>query len=205
MRKRRVLVDNGYYHVINRGNNGLNIFELPGACQAFKFIIYESKKKYKWKLLHYCIMTNHFHLLAQISQGKELPMIMQSILLRYSYWHKACAQFKGHLWQHRYLNPMIDKDSYLLECGRYIERNPVRAGIVSRPEEYLWSSYRHYAYREKDPLVDEDPFFADFGQTEQERQSRYREFVSLEGPYDGAIDNMLSIPQLRNLAPRNTV
>ena len=204
-RKRRELMDEGYYHVISRGNNGLNIFDVPNGYQVFKFMIYESKKKYKWKLLHYCIMPNHFHLLGQVSKGADLPKIMQLILLKYSYWHKASTQYVGHLWQNRYRSPLIDKDSYLLECGRYIERNPVRAGLVSKPEQYLWSSYRHYAYKEKDPLVDNDPSFSDFGQDETECQLRYKEFVSFEGPYDRAMDNMLIASKSKKLAPRNTV
>ena len=163
MGKPRTLLDGGYYHVINRGNNGLNIFDASNSYQTFKFILYESKKRFGWKLFHYCLMPNHFHLLMQIEKGKDLPKIMQSALLRYSIWHKAAKNYVGQLWQNRYRSPIIDKDSYLLECGRYIERNPLRAGLVARAEDYLWSSYKHYSCGERDMLIDEDPCFLEFG------------------------------------------
>ena len=191
MAKPRILMDDGYYHVINRGNNGLSIFDPINSFQTFKFILYDSKKHFEWKLFHYCLMPNHFHLLMQVAKGKDLPKIMQSITMRYSYWHKKVKKYEGQLWQHRYRSPNIDKDSYLLECGRYIERNPVRAGITSRLADYPWSSFNHYAFGKNDHLIDEDPCFSDFGVSELERQKRYREFVSLEGPYDQVLDQTL--------------
>ena len=116
---------------------------------------------------------------------------MHSLLLNYSRWYRKKRLHVGYLWQGRYKSPLVDKESYFLECGRYIERNPVRAGLAARPENYVWSSYRHYSNGENDPLIDEDPYYGELGSNNLERQVRYCEFVSLEGPYDRLVDDLL--------------
>ena len=82
-------------------------------------------------------------------------------------------------------------ESYFLECGRYIERNPVRARLVKDAGDYPHSSYRHYAYGEEDLLVEVDPYYVDLGRDPEERQKEYREFVKLDGPYDPIVDASL--------------
>lgn len=190
-RKRRLLADNGYYHLIARGNNRLFLFEIPEGFETFKKLLLHSKAKHPWKLSHYCLMANHFHLLGQIQQGLDLPTLMQFLLFEYSRWYRKQTGYMGHLWQGRYKSPLIEEESYFLECGRYIERNPLRAEIVQRAEDYPWSSYRHYALGEKDPLVDEDPYYAQLGPDPITRQQRYRELVQKDGPYDKLVDQTL--------------
>ena len=188
----RQLVDQGFYHVIARGNNRLFILDMMDEFQTFKGIISDSKKQFKWKLYHYCLMSDHVHLLAQVERGKDLPKLMQFLLQGYSRWYKTKYDYIGHLWQGRYKSPLIEKESYMLECGRYIERNPVRANIVNRPEDYPWSSYRFYAIGETDPLVDEDPYFQSFGLSAQKRMRQYKEFVRIESPYNAIISRSLA-------------
>ncbi|MBI4115402.1 MAG: transposase [Candidatus Omnitrophica bacterium] len=190
-RKPRELLDEGYYHLIARGNNRLFIFSIPGGFEVFKTLLLESKRKYPWKLSHYCLMVNHIHLLGQITKGKNLPKLMQYLLFEYSRWYRKQTGYTGHLWQGRYKSPLIEKESYFLECGRYIERNPVRAKIVKQAEDYSYSSYRYYAFGESNPLVDEDPYYEDLGHDPASRQKAYREFVRLEGPYDKLVDQSL--------------
>ncbi len=190
-RKPRLLLDNGYYHLIARGNNRQFIFVEASAFLRFKELLLESKSKFSWKLLHYCLMSNHIHLLGQIHLGAELPRLMQFLLFEYSRWHKKQNHYSGHLWEGRYKSPLISKESYLLECGRYIERNPVRAGVVKIAEEYPWSSYSYYASAQKDLLVDEDPYYAGLGKDDETRRRNYKEFVKCDGPYDAILEESL--------------
>lgn len=186
-----MFVDGGYYHLIARGNNRLFIFAVPGGFDTFVKLLQQSKKKYKWKLLHYCLMTNHIHLLIQIERGNELAKLMQYLLFEYSRWYRKGHQYIGHLWQGRYKSELIENESYFLECGRYIERNPVRAKIVTKLENYQWSSYRHYAFGENDSLIDADPYYEELGKDTLTRQKNYRDYVALEGPYDQVVDRTL--------------
>ena len=105
---------------------------------------------------------------------------MHDLLLQYSRWYQKKTGHIGYLWQGRYKANLIDRESYMLECGRYIERNPVRAGIVTQAEQYLYSSSRYYVSGEPDPLVEPDPYYENMGNYPKERQSRYREFLQLE-------------------------
>lgn len=190
-RKPRHLVDGGFYHLIARGNNRQFIFAVPDGFQTFTQLLRQAQSKYVWKLSHYCLMTNHLHLLAQVEQGQDLPKLMQFLLFEYSRWYRKVTGYTGHLWQGRYKSPFIAQESHLLECGRYIERNPVRAGLVLQAEEYPWSSYRHYAFGEPNPLVDDDPYYLRLGPDHASRQQRYRDFVKLDGPYDKLVDQTL--------------
>ena len=164
---------------------------IEGGFDAFKSLLYESKKKVSWKLHHYCLMANHIHLLGQMQIGAQLPRLMQYLLFEYSRWYRGRTGYTGHLWQGRYKSPLIESESYLLECGRYIERNPLRAKLVQDAKDYLHSSYRYYAFGQEDSLVDEDPYYRDLGQDPKEREQHYREFIKLDGPYDKIVDQSL--------------
>lgn len=190
-RKPRIFLDGGYYHLIARGNNRMPLFRLKGGFEVFKELLKESKFKFPWKLSHYCLMTNHLHFLGQLEHGNDLPKLMQYLLFGYSRWFRKKTKYMGHVWQGRYKSPLIESESYFLECGRYIERNPLRAGMVLRAEDYRWSSYHYYSFGKKDELVDEDPYYASLGTTSAERQEYYRNFIKLEGPYDKIIDRCL--------------
>ncbi len=190
-RKPRALAEGGYYHLIARGNNRLFLFEVPEGFETFQRLLARSKTKYPWRLSHYYVMANHLHLLGQIARGPDLPKLMQFLLFEYSRWYRKQTGYVGHLWQGRYKSPLIKTESYFLECGRYIERNPLRAKLVQRAEDYPWSSYRHYAFGQTDPLVDDDPYYVQLGPDPLLRQQRYREFVKLEGPYDRLVDDAL--------------
>ena len=116
---------------------------------------------------------------------------MQYLLFEYSRWYRKSNEYVGHLWQGRYKSELIGKESYFLECGRYIERNPVRAKIVTRLEDYWWSSYRHYALGENNILVDNDPYYDSLSSGGQDRQKLYRDFVKIDNPYEKLVDHAL--------------
>jgi putative transposase len=187
-RVKRQLVDDGCYHVIARGNNGLPVFMIKDGFYKFRELLMEIKEMYGFKIYHYCFMSNHFHLLVQLPRSADMPIFMRGLLLNYSSWYRGKTGYVGHLWKGRYKSYLIQKESYLLECGRYIERNPVKAKIVSSAGDYLWSSYNYYAIGKNDSLVDEDFHYSTIGTDVSDRRKRYREFVKIESPYIRSIE-----------------
>ena len=85
----------------------------------------------------------------------------------------------GHFWQDRFKSFVIDDDDYLLRCGLYVERNPVRAGLVKAPEDYPWSSYNAYAFGQKDSIITLDPLYDSLGNTAEEKMAAYRRMMEV--------------------------
>ena len=187
----RPLLDGGCYHVIARGNNRQFIFAETKAFQYFLALLGRAKARYPAKLYHYCLMSNHIHLLLAIACGTELPKFMQCVLQGYGRWYQHRVGQVGHVWQGRYKSPLVAQDSYFLEAGRYIERNPLQAKLVTELQEYPWSSYPFYAHGTPSPLVDEDPYYAQLGPNPYRRQEAYREFVRRASPYTHVLDAAL--------------
>ncbi|MDD5085452.1 MAG: transposase [Candidatus Omnitrophica bacterium] len=156
-RELRTLIDGGYYHLTAKGNNDLFLFDRKDRFERFRILLKAAKEKFAWRLYHYCIMSNHVHLLAQVLRGEDLPCLMRYLLLEYSRWYGKQTGYKGHVWRGRYKCRIIEKEDYLLKCGRYIETNPLRAGVVDDLSEYPWSSYHHYMLGKPDELVDSQP------------------------------------------------
>ena len=124
-------------------------------------------------VLVYCLMPNHVHLLLKPSEQKALPKMMQGITLCYSKYFNGENGRTGRLWECRYYSTVIDADSYLWTVSKYIENNPVRAGIVKRPEDYPYSSAKAHILGRRDRLLKE-PLF-DKGDINE-----YRSFIRSE-------------------------
>ena len=187
----RQLVDDGVYHLIARGNNRQFLFLEEAQFGYLLDLLARAKTHYPAKLYHYCVMSNHVHLLLEIAHGEDLPRFMQQVLQGYSRWYAPRQGYSGHVWQGRYKSPLVAQESYYLEAGRYIERNPLRAKMVQNLKDYPWSSYPAYAYGEVNPLLDEDPYYLQLGPTPLERQAAYRDYVRLESPYATILDTEL--------------
>ena len=187
----RQLLDGGCYHLIARGNNRQFLLTEEAAFRYFLDLLARAKARYPAKLYHYCLMSNHIHLLLEIFTAEHLPKFMQLVLQGYARWYGKRQRYSGHVWQGRYKSPLISQESYYLEAGRYIERNPLRARIVQDLRDYPWSSYLTYAYGLVNPLLDEDPYYAQLGSTASQRQAAYRDFVRLESPYAPMLDREL--------------
>ena len=142
-RKSRIHYPGALYHVILRGNAGDTVFfdEVDRCC--FYLLLQEGTERFDFRVHAFCCMTNHVHIALQVG---EIPLsrIMQNLSLRYTAWINRRRQRTGHVFQGRYKALLIDGDSYLLELVRYIHLNPVRAGMVELPDEFLWSSHRAY-------------------------------------------------------------
>jgi len=102
---------------------------------------------------------------------------MKGINLSYAQYYKKKYNYQGHFWQDRFKSIIISEDNYLLACGSYVELNPVRVGIVKHPGQYKWSSYRAYAYGDKNELVDKHPIYENLSSDTKKRRIKYREFV----------------------------
>ncbi len=189
----RVLVDNGVYHIINRGHNRYKIFSSLEDYKEYIKTIRHYKKKFSFDLFHYCLMPNHIHLLFRISIGSELPDLMQAITQGYARYYKKQYGLIGNLFQGRYKSLHIDKNEYLMECGRYIERNPLRANMVGNLTEYYFSSFNCYSKNRKDDIVTLNPLYEALSNDPKERMRLYNAYVLEERPYERIIDKEFKI------------
>ena len=187
----RQLVDGGVYHLIARGNNRQCLLTGEDQFRYFLDLLTRAKSRHPAKLYHYCLMSNHVHLLLEIATAEDLPRLMQYVLQGYGRWIAARRGYSGHVWQGRYKSPLVDQESYYLEAGRYIERNPLRAKMVRELKDYPWSSYPTYALGIANPLLSEDPYYVQLGATALERQTAYRDYVRLDSPYASLLDQEL--------------
>jgi REP element-mobilizing transposase RayT len=143
MRKPRLHVPAAFYHVTLRGNHRQDIFFSPDDRVLLNGIVAEVIPHYGARLHAYCWMTNHVHMLVQVSDT-PLGRIMLRIASRYARELQARFHTTGHLFERRYHAVLVDADAYLLELARYIHLNPVRARMAAAPADYPWSS--HHAY-----------------------------------------------------------
>ena len=135
----RELVDGGYYHIIQRGNNKLAVFHIDQDYQTYLGMLKHYFEKFNSTVKYYCLMPNHIHLLVQVGLARFFPKLMQAIALSYAYYYKRRYGYTGALWQGRYKSYPITTDEYLIQCTRYIQENPVRAQIVQYASDYLYS------------------------------------------------------------------
>ena len=177
-RSARIAPGDYVYHILTRGNNRQDVFQEEEDFKKYMELLLRYKEKYKFKLYHYVLMTNHVHLVLEPTErGGGLAEIMKGINLSYAQHYKRKYKHIGHFWQDRYKSIIISKDDYLLACGSYVELNPVRAMMVTDPKAYRWSSYNAYAYGKNNPLIDEHPIYSVLSEDESERRKKYRELV----------------------------
>jgi putative transposase len=141
----RIDIGNLVYHVINRSNGRVSLFNTEADYRDFEYLLCEIKEEYGMRILAYVVMPNHWHLLLYPLQDKDLSRSMHWLGTTHAHRHNARMNTvgEGHLYQGRYKSFLIEEDLHLLTVLKYIERNPVRANLVERAEEWRWSS----AYR----------------------------------------------------------
>lgn len=120
-------------------------------------------------------MTNHVHLLLTPREADAAGRLMKLLGQRYVQRVNRLYRRSGTLWEDRFRSCIVQDEGYLLGCSRYIELNPVRAGMVTHPSEYRWSSYRVNAAGEADGLIEAHPTYTALGRRAPERQAAYRE------------------------------
>lgn len=162
-------------HVIQRGNNRQACFFNEADYLFFLEVLLNAAKKNDCQVHAYVLMTNHVHLLVTPGQAYGISSMMQSIGLRYVRYINKTYRRTGTLWEGRYKSSLVQSERYLLTCYRYIELNPVRAGMVSHPGEYRWSSYGANAQGAVDDLLFPHDEYHRLGQTVEDRLIAYRE------------------------------
>lgn len=161
-------------HVIQRGNNREAIFVGGGDYARYRDWLAQAAVAYGCAIHAYVLMTNHVHLLVTPQRADSLPRMMQSLGRRYVRYVNFLYRRTGTLWEGRYRAAPIDSDAYFLACCRYIELNPVRAGLAAHPRDYAWSSWRAHAAGAADALVSDHPLYRALGRSTAERQKEYR-------------------------------
>ena len=174
----RLVIPGQPQYVILRGNNRTEIFCADADYHFFLEKLRLACNKHGCDIHAYVLMTNHMHLLITPHEVPSLSKTMQMLGRHYVQYYNYCYRRTGTLWEGRYKATLIDTEAYLLTCMRYIELNPVRAGMVSHPVDYPWSSYHYNALGRADDLV--NPYFEylRLGITAEKRQAAYRELFN---------------------------
>jgi putative transposase len=178
-------------HVVQRGNNRQVSFFSDQDYTVYLDKLKEYGKKYKVAVHAYVLMTNHVHLLMTPETEKGVSQLMQALGRYYVMYINKTYQRSGTLWEGRYKSTLVDSDNYFLLVSRYIELNPVRAGMVSHPSEYPWSSYRGNALETNIELLTEHGCYQALGETASKRQVAYRAL------FDYGIDD-LTLEEIRD-------
>ena len=191
-RKPRQQSSVGLYHVITRGNNKSRLFHGEEDFKEIRAVLKDYLEEYPLKIHHYCLMTNHIHLLVWAEELATLSRFMHGVQRSYHHYYRKAYTWFGHLFQGRYRSLPIEDEAYLLDCGRYIERNPVRAKMVEDPKDWEYSSYCFYAYGRADALVSPSiAYQALTARSEEDRCCLYRTHVEATRPYEEIIDRDL--------------
>ena len=146
----RIEYPGAYYHVTSRGNEQKDVFKSQRDREKFLDYLKSATMRYGAVIHAFCLMSNHYHLLMETPEG-NLSRIMRHINGAYTTYFNVKRKRAGHLFQGRYKAILIEADDYLAELSRYIHLNPVRVGMVERPEQYQWSSYQSYTGQCKHP------------------------------------------------------
>ena len=170
----RVFVEGLSVHVIQKGNNGCAIFARDADCEVFLAMARKAATIASVAVHGFVCMRTHFHLLVTPDASGGLPSMMKRLDGSYVRYFNRTYQRTGTLWNGRYRGFLVDNERYCLTCLRYIERNPVNAGIVASPSAYSWSSYAVHAFgRGPDWIAPHSVYYA-LGDTAEKRQEAYR-------------------------------
>jgi putative transposase len=158
-RRRRISPDGFVQHVVNRGDHRETVFHKPADFRAFLALTAEAAFRVPMRILAYCIMRNHFHLLVWPYHGIDLPAYMQLLMNLHiqRYLRHYPPGSPGHIYQGRYTNALIEGDDNFFRVMRYVEANALAAGIVRRAEHYKWSSASQHASDPGRPTLVDGP------------------------------------------------
>lgn len=161
-------------HVIQRGNNRQICFACDADFAAYVHWLKEHARAHGVELHAWVLMTNHVHLLCTPKQPNAVSAMMQALGRQYVRYFNSAYQRTGTLWEGRFKSCLVQTESYLLELYRYIELNPVRAGMVAHPADYHWSSYQINAVGHRSDVCTPHAMYLALGHDANERQTRYR-------------------------------
>jgi len=173
----RIEFPDALYHITLRGNEKQLIFLDDMDRRKFLEVLSSAVERFNWLCHAYCLMGNHYHLIVETPDG-NISRGMRHINSIYTLIFNRKHKRVGHLFQGRYKSILVEKESYLLSLGRYVVLNPVRKGLVKRPEDWKWSSFRANIGAEKKPsFLTVDWVLSQFGDNKTEAIKRYEKFV----------------------------
>ena len=182
-RQARIILRNTPHHIVQRGHNRQAVFIEDADYRYYIATLREWKEELNIKVYGYCLMTNHVHLIIDPCDDEDnLGKFMKRLAGRQTRYVNALERRTGSLWEGRYKSSPIETDTYLLACSRYVELNPVNAGMVKQASDYEWSSYRQKAGVEKEMWVDNDPIYIGLSKDKNERMQRYKKYINQPVP-----------------------
>ena len=188
-RRPREKSETGIYHVIVRGINRQDIFSDDNDYQRYLETLDRTKNISGYGIYAYCLMNNHVHLLVKETK-EDIGQVMKRIVTSYAHWYNSKHDRSGHVFQGRYKSECVEDDAYLMTVIRYIHNNPVKAGIVQKPDQYQWSSYKTYCTGKKDlyGLIEPSIVLKLFSEDKEAAIKQFRQF-SLEKSDDTCLED----------------
>jgi putative transposase len=178
----RAVVPGQLLHITQRGNNRTACFFVDDDRTYFLRALLRTSTHAGCRIHAYVLMTNHVHLLVTATHARSASQMMQSLGGRYVRFFNDRYERTGTLWEGRFRSSLVDSEHYFLACSRYIETNPVRAGIASHVEHYRWSSFRCNGEGRRDDLVTHHDIYTSLGRDGSSRRRAYRALFA--APFD---------------------
>lgn len=166
--------------MIARGNYRQVVLERVEDFEQYCDLVKEYQHKYSVEVMSYCLMNNHVHFILVPKEKSGLPRFFNTMQMRYSQYKNGKTHKKGHLWQGRYFSSLVQDDEYLLRVIRYVEQNPVRAQMVDKAWDYVWSSARTHVGIDKDPIIKTVGYKKILDQLS--KKTTWREYLTGEDP-----------------------
>jgi len=173
-RRCRIHLDGIPLHIVQRGHNRDPCFFAEDDFSSYLHWLGEALRETGCTLHAYVLMTNHVHLLLTPKRAEAVPKLIISLGRRYVQYVNRSYRRTGTLWDSRYKSSLVQAETYLLACHRYIELNPVRAAMVDDPAHYRWTSYRANGLGQPDARLTPHPLYRALGRDDRERQAAYR-------------------------------
>ena len=177
-RRPRPILPGVALHIVQRGNDRAHCFRRDGDYMLYLRHLGDLAEECGCAVHAYCLMTNHVHLLATPREAGACAALMRNLGQRYVQQFNRTYDRTGTLWEGRFRSFLVESAAYVLACYRYIELNPVRAGMVGSPTEYMWSSYRANAGLRDDPLVKPHAEYLALGGNPAARYAAYQALVA---------------------------
>jgi putative transposase len=181
----RLVVPDVAVHVIQRGHDRSPCFFRPADYRTYLRYLRVFAARYGCSIHAYCLMTNHVHLLLTPDSIRSCGLLMKNLGQCYVQTINMALGRSGTLWEGRFRSCLVPSEDYVLACHRYIELNPVRAGMVSKPDDYPWSSFAANAFGEDDPVIAAHPALSTLGLNAGQRRAAYRGLFDI--PIEGRL------------------
>lgn len=173
-RQQRYFIPDIPQHIITRGVDRQAVFFQNSDYLLYLDALRDSATRYQCQVHAYVLMTNHVHLLVTPEHERSVPSMMQAMGRNYVQRLNARYRRTGTLWEGRYKASLVQSNRYLLACQRYIELNPVRAGMTAGPGEYPFSSYAYHAYGKTNPVITPHAMYLELAKDSSDRRKAYR-------------------------------